>query len=79
MNDVIKLLTYVIHNDFEGMLKYFPDGIVCGMNEYKYVDDFEVSFAHGKDPQEIWAAREMMKKFVLTFCIKFLIEQQTNE
>jgi len=76
MNDVIELLEYVINNDFEGMLRFFPDGVVRGSEKYNSVDDFEFSGLYDVDALYISTARDKMKKLCLEFCLKKLT---TNE
>lgn len=72
MNNIIELLEYINDNNFEGMLKYFPEGIIHRASKYNYPDEFELEGSYEEDARYVWPAREKMKALCLEYCIKEL-------
>lgn len=72
MTNIIELLEYVKDNDFEGMLKYFPEGIVHRSSKYSIPESFELEGSYEEDARYGWPAREKMKELCLEYCINEL-------
>jgi hypothetical protein len=72
MKNVIELLEYIKNDNFEGMLKYFPEGIVHRASKYKTPDSFELEGSYEEDARYGYPAREKMKELCLEYCINEL-------
>jgi hypothetical protein len=69
MNNVIELLEYVKDDNFEGMLKYIPEGITDRACKYNTPDSFELEGSYEEDARYGYPAREKMKEKCLEYCI----------
>jgi hypothetical protein len=69
MNHVIELLEYIKDDNFEGMLKHFPEGIEHRTSKYDKPEDFELAGSYEENARYGWPAREKMKKLCLGYCI----------
>jgi hypothetical protein len=69
MNHVIELLEYIKDDNFEGMLKHFPEGIEHRASKYNKSEHFELEGSYEEDARYGWPAREKMKKLCLEYCI----------
>ena len=69
MKHVIELLEYIKDNNFEGMLKHFPEGVEHRASKYDKPEDFELEGSYEEDARYGWPAREKMKKQCLEYCI----------
>lgn len=72
MKNVIELLEYIKDDNFEGMLIYFPDGIIHRASKYDKPEHFELEGSYEEDARYGWPARETMKYLCLEYCIKEL-------
>lgn len=72
MKDVIELLECIKNDDFEGMLKYIPEGIIHRAAKYDTPDSFELEGSYEEDARYIYPAREMMRDKCLEYCISRL-------
>jgi hypothetical protein len=72
MKNIIQLLEYIKDDNFEGMLKYFPEGITHRASKYNTPDSFELEGSYAEDARYGYPAREMMKEECLEYCIKEL-------
>lgn len=72
MKNIIELLEYIKDDNFEGMLKYFPEGIIHRASKYNSPDSFELEGSYEEDARYGWPAREQMKALCLEYCIKEL-------
>jgi hypothetical protein len=72
MKNIIELLAYIKDNNFEGMLKYIPEGITHRASKYNTSDSFELEGSYEEDARYGYPAREMMKEACLEYCIKEL-------
>jgi hypothetical protein len=72
MNHVIELLAYIKDDNFEGMLKHFPEGIEHRASKYNKSEQFELEGSYEEDARYGWPAREKMKKLCLEYCITCL-------
>ncbi len=72
MKNVIELLEYIKNDNFEGMLKYFPEGIEHRASKYITPDSFELEGSYEEDARYGYPAREKMKELCLEYCINEL-------
>jgi hypothetical protein len=72
MKNIIELLAYIKDDNFEGMLKYIPEGITHRASKYNTSDSFELEGSYEEDARYGYPAREMMKEACLEYCIKEL-------
>ena len=72
MKNVIELLAYVKENDFEGMLKYIPEGIVYRASQYNQPEHFELEGSYEEDARYVYPARSIMIEKCLEYCISQL-------
>jgi hypothetical protein len=69
---VLELLEYVKNQDFEGMLKHFPEGIEYRSFKYQTADDFELAGSYEEDARYRYPARGIMIQKCLEYCIQEL-------
>jgi hypothetical protein len=72
MTNVIELLGYIKDSNFEGMLKYLPDGIEHRTHMYNDPEDFELEGDYDDDARYTYPARDKMIKACLEYCINEL-------
>jgi hypothetical protein len=72
MKHVIELLEYIKDNNFEGMLKQFPEGIEHRASKYDKPEDFELEGSYEEDARYGHPARNKMKELCLAYCIREL-------
>ncbi len=70
--DLKLLLIYIKENDYEGMLKFLPEGIEHRASRYNTPDDFELAGYYEDDARYIYPARDKMKEACLGLCISNL-------
>lgn len=68
--DLKLLLIYIKEDDYEGMLKFIPEGIEHRASRYNTPDDFELAGYYEEDARYIYPARDKMKEACLELCIK---------
>jgi len=68
--DLKLLLIYIKEDDYEGMLKFIPEGIEHRAFKYNTAEDFELSGSYDEDARYIYPARDKMKEACLDICIK---------
>ena len=66
------LLQYIHQRDFEGMLKYIPEGIEHRGSIYKELEDFALEGSYEEDARYGYPARLKMIDACLELCIKEL-------
>jgi hypothetical protein len=66
---IIDLLECIKTDNFEGMLKHFPEGVEHRASKYDKPEDFELEGSYQEDARYGWPAREKMKKQCLEYCI----------
>jgi len=69
---LIQLLQFVKDDNWEGMLKHFPEGIEHRGVKYRDVEDFELKGSYDEDAKYTYPAREKMKEKCLQYCIEEL-------
>ena len=72
MNNIIELLEYIKNDNFEGMLKYIPEGIVHRASKYNTPESFELEGSYDEDARYGWPARSKMIEVCLEYCINEL-------
>lgn len=72
MNNIIELLEYIKNNNFEGMLKYKPEGITHRASKYDTPESFELEGSYEEDARYGWPARSKMIEVCLEYCIQEL-------
>jgi hypothetical protein len=72
MEHIIEILKYIKDDNFEGMLKYLPEGITYRASKYTTPISFELEGSYEEDARYIYPARDMMKEKCLEYCIKQL-------
>jgi hypothetical protein len=60
MNNIIELLEYIKNDNFEGMLKYKPEGITHRASKYDTPESFELEGSYAEDARYGWPARSKM-------------------
>jgi hypothetical protein len=75
MEHIIDLLECIKSDNFEGMLKHFPEGIVHRASKYDTPESFELEGSYEEDARYGWPAREKMKEQCLEYCIRELKQQ----
>jgi hypothetical protein len=68
--DLKSLLTCIKEDDYEGMLKFIPEGITHRASNYSTPEDFELAGYYEDDARYIYPARDKMKEACLELCIK---------
>jgi hypothetical protein len=68
--DLKLLLTYIKEDDYEGMLKFLPEGIEHRASKYTSAEDFELAGSYEEDARYNYPARDKMKEACLDLCIK---------
>lgn len=68
--DIKLLLIYIRQDDYEGMLRFLPQGIEHRASRYNTPDDFELAGYYEEDARYIYPARDKMKEACLDICIK---------
>ena len=68
--DLKLLLTYIKEDDYEGMLKFIPEGIEHRASIYKTPESFELEGSYEEDARYVYPARDKMKEACLDICIK---------
>lgn len=69
MKSIIELLEHIKNDDFEGMLKYFPEGVVHRASKYNTPESFELEGSYEEDARYIYPARSKMIEMCLEYCI----------
>jgi hypothetical protein len=72
MTNIVELLECIKDDNFQGMLKYFPEGIIHRASKYDTPDSFELEGTYEEDARYGWPAREKMKELCLEYCINEL-------
>ena len=72
MTNVIELLGYIKDSNFEGMLKYLPEGIEHRASKYNTPKDFELVGVFDEDARYNYPARDKMVEACLEYCINEL-------
>lgn len=72
MQHIIELLGYVKDQDFKGMLKHFPEGIVHRSSKYTTEEDFDLLGSYEEDARYGYPARNAMIEKCLEYCIREL-------
>jgi hypothetical protein len=67
--DLKLLLIYIKENDYEGMLKFLPEGIVHRASRYSTSEDFKLEGSYEEDARYVYPARDKMKEACLGICI----------
>jgi hypothetical protein len=68
--DLKLLLTCIKEDDYEGMLKFIPEGITHRASNYSTPDDFELAGYYEDDARYIYPTRDKIKEACLELCIK---------
>lgn len=68
--DLKLLLTYIKEDDYEGMLRFIPEGIEHRASKYNTSEDFELVGYYEEDARYVYPARDKMQKACLDLCIK---------
>ena len=68
--DLKLLLIYIKEDNYEGMLRFIPEGIIHRASIYKTPEDFELEGSYEEDARYVYPARDKMKKACLDICIK---------
>lgn len=68
--DLKLLLIYIKEDDYEGMLKFIPEGIEHRACRYNTPESFELEGDYQEDARYIYPARDKMKEVCLELCIK---------
>lgn len=68
--DLKLLLIYIKEDNYEGMLKFIPDGIEHRASKYNKAEDFGLAGYYEEDARYIYPARDKMKEACLGLCIK---------
>ena len=72
MKHVIELLEHIKNDNFEGMLKYLPEGIEHRASKYNTPESFELEGSYEEDARYGWPARSKMIEACLEYCINEL-------
>jgi hypothetical protein len=72
MTQVTELLGYIKDSNFEGMLKYLPEGIEHRTHIYNTPESFELVGDYDEDARYNYPARYKMVEACLEYCIKQL-------
>jgi hypothetical protein len=72
--DLKLLLIYIKEDDYEGMLRFIPEGIEHRASRYNKAEDFKLEGSYQEDARYIYPARDKMKEACLDLCIKNLKE-----
>jgi hypothetical protein len=72
MKHIVEILKYIKDDDFEGMLKHFPEGIIHRASKYNTPELFELEGSYEEDARYVYPAREMIKEKCLEYCINEL-------
>ncbi len=75
MNHIIEILEYIKNDNFEGILKHFPEGIVHRASKYDKPEYFELEGSYEEDARYGWPARSKMIEVCLEYCIQELKNQ----
>jgi hypothetical protein len=75
MNHIIEILEYIKDDNFEGILKHFPEGIMHRASKYDKPEDFELEGSYEEDARYGWPARSKMIEMCLEYCIQELKNQ----
>lgn len=75
--DLKTVLTYIKEDNYEGMLKYIPEGIEHRSFQYNTPESFELEGSYDEDARYIYPARDKMKEACLELCIQN-IEKHMN-
>jgi hypothetical protein len=70
--DLKLLLIYIKEDNYEGMLKFIPEGVIHRASKYNKAEDFELEGSYQEDARYVYPARDMMKEACLDLCIKNL-------
>jgi hypothetical protein len=70
--DLKLLLIYIKEDNYEGMLKFLPEGIVHRASKYNKAEHFELEGSYEEDARYVYPARDKMKEACLDLCIKNL-------
>ena len=68
--DIKLLLIYIKEDDYEGMLRFLPEGIDHRASKYNKPEDFKLAGYYEEDARYIYPARDKMKEACLGICIK---------
>lgn len=68
--DLKLLLIYIKEDDYEGMLRFLPEGIEHRAAKYNTPDAFELQGSYEEDARYVYPARDKMKEACLDICIK---------
>ena len=71
-NEIIELLGYIKDSNFNGMLKYLPEGIQHRTYQYNTPEEFELMGSYEEDARYGYPAREKMIEACLEYCINIL-------
>ena len=72
MKEIIELLWYIKDSNFEGMLKYLPEGIEHRASKYNTPESFELVGDYDEDARYNYPARDKMVEACLEYCINKL-------
>ena len=66
---ILELLEYIKAEDFKGMLKYLPEGVIHRSSRYTTEEDFELAGSYEEDARYVYPARGLMIERCLEICI----------